>query len=102
MTTDVDARTRLRMARYGVAGNPDALRIYELANAALAEQDAEIYRLKDALAALADQAVLHATGAQCEVIIASGVVDNETPGTILRSTDDTRSWELTGGGWQLR
>jgi hypothetical protein len=99
---DVDALTRFRMARYGVVNNSDALQIYDLANAALAEQAAEIYRLKDALAGLANHAVLHATGAQCEVIIASGVVDSEILGTVLRSTDDTRSWELTGAGWQLR
>lgn len=100
--TDVDARTRLRMARYGVAGNPDALRIYELANAVLAEQDAEIARLRDELAARADRAVLHATGAQCEVIIATGEAEDEMPGTLLRSTDDTRCWERMESGWQLR
>lgn len=99
---DVDALTRFRMARYELVGSAEALHIYELANAALAEQSAEIARLKDELAERENRAVLHATGAQCERIISSGEADAEEPGTILRSTDDTRSWERTGAGWQLR
>lgn len=99
--TEIDARTRLKMTRHGFTENSGAMRIYELATAALAEQDAEIVRLKDELASVQSRQVLHATGDQCVRIIASGLADGELPGTILRSTDDTRSWELTAGGWQL-
>lgn len=100
--TDVDARTRLKMARFEVARNPGAMRIYELAIAAIAELDAEVARLNDELATVQDRAVLHATGAQCERIIASGEADSELPGTLLRSTDDKRVWERVAAGWQLR
>lgn len=100
--TELDARTRLWMAGKLTLENPEARSVFHLATAALAEQDAEITRLKDELAAREDRAVLHATGAQCERIISDGTADDERPGTLLRSTDDTRTWERTAAGWQLR
>jgi hypothetical protein len=100
--TEIDARTRLRMERHRAARDDFAFWIYRLATAALAEQDAEIARLKDELADAQHRPVLHATGMQCEKIIASGEADGELPGTLLRSTDDTRSWERTAVGWQIR
>jgi hypothetical protein len=100
--TEIDARTQLRMTRPGLDEIPSALFIYDLATAALAEADAEIARLKDELAESQNRAVLHATGAACEMIIESGAADSEEPGTLLRSTDDTRTWERTAAGWRLR
>jgi ribosome-binding ATPase YchF (GTP1/OBG family) len=100
--TELDARTKLRMVRTGLVEGSPTMLVYNLATAALAESDAEIARLKDELAESQNRAVLHATGAQCEVIIASAVADAEEPGTLLRSTDDTRTWERTAAGWQLR
>jgi len=100
VTQQLDARTRLKLAGIGLR-HATAIRIYRLAVAALAEQDAQIARLHAELAAVENRAVLHATGRQCEVIIATGQADAEAPGTLLRSTDDTRCWERTGAGWQL-
>lgn len=100
--TELDARTKLRLARAAIIRNPGALRVYRLAAAALAEQDAEISRLQRELAAVQDRAILHATGAQCEKIISTGQADSERPGTLLHSTDDRRVWEKTAAGWQLR
>lgn len=100
--TELDARTLLHLSRDVLRGNAGARDVYNLAVAVIAEQDAEIARLKDELAAREDRAVLHATGAQCEKIIADGIADDEKPGTLLRSTDDTRTWERTAAGWQLR
>lgn len=100
--TELDARTRFKMIKHEARLFPVAREVHELATAALAEQDAEIARLKDELAAVGDRAVIHATGAQCEEIIATGVADFERLGTLLRSTDDSRTWERTAAGWQLR
>ena len=95
------ARARFQASRHTMR-DADAMTIYRLASAALAEQDAEISRLHEELAVAQNRAVLHATGAKCEQIIASGEADNEVAGTLLRSTDDKRIWEMTTLGWQLR
>ena len=100
--TELDARTRLQLERHTAARDGYAWFLYSLANATIAEQDAEIARLHEELAASQDRAVLHATGSQCERIIASGEADSELPGTLLRSTDDKREWERTAADWQLR
>ena len=98
-----EARDRLRAMRHEAQTHLGiAARIYALATEALAEADAEIMRLKDELAEAENRKVLHATGAQCERIIASGEADDEEFGTLLRSTDDSRTWEMMAAGWQLR
>lgn len=85
-----------------LSGNPDALKVYELAHLAIAEADVEIARLKAELDAREDRPVLHATGDQCEKLIDLGLLDAEKPGTLLRSTDDRRTWERTADGWTVR
>ena len=100
--TELDARTRLKLAWRSASWRPDVDRVYRAAVEVISELDAEVMRLKDELAEVQGQPVIHATGAQCEQIISSGSMDGETFGTLLRSTDDGRTWERTGVGWQLQ
>lgn len=79
-----------------------AARIYALATEALNEQDAEINRLKDALAEAEGRQVIHAPSVRCLEMIISGEADGEAVGTLLRSTDDEQEWERTDTGWQMR
>lgn len=95
-------RDELAGLRGRIAYSPEAAAVCTLATAALAEADAEIARLRAELDARSDRAVLHAVGAQCERIVATGEAASEDVGTLLRSTDDGRTWEMTTAGWLLR
>lgn len=101
--SELSARDRLRAMRpeaqihLGIAA-----RVYALATEALNEQDAEIARLKAALADAEGRNVIHAPGVRCLEMIISGEADGEAVGTLLRSTDDGQEWERTDAGWQMR